>query len=344
VLYTLLCGRTPFQGNDVVDLLHKHRYARFDPPRKMVTELPSEFDEVICQLLEKEPEKRPPDAGVLMRRLDTLRRKLELRGYPMLHVPVADQTHPGDTLYAEDVGPAREEGPATLMSRLLRRELESQNRGGSVWQFLNRPVVLVILFVLCAGTLVWTLWPADPETQFQQGRALLESDNPDDWAAGWEKLRKVRSKLENGPHAADVQRYEQKIEDYRAARTAARQSDHLSEAQWFYEEGLRRRQQGRTDAAKETWRNLIRAFHDVPAERWWVRQAEKELAREDTAADGQRWDSVHTALNEARRLREEGQKQAADAICAALEELYRDDPSAGDILDEVRRERGKQGP
>jgi hypothetical protein len=343
VLYTLLCGHTPFHGDNLVDLLHKHRYARFDPPHKVVPGLPYEINDVVCELLEKDPDRRPPDAGVLLRRLEALRRKLERRGERTVDAVVAAATQPGDTLASphDDPPGERGEGPATLMSRLLRRELEAQNRGGPVRQFFNRPVVLVVLFVLCAGTLVWTFWPDDPEKRYEEGRALLESDNPDDWAAGWEKLEKVRAKLADGPHAADVERYRQKYEDYRAARAAARRGDHLSEAQWFYQEGLRRRQQGRPAEARQTWRDLVRCFRDDPAERWWVRLAEQELAREGEAADAHRWDSVRGALARARRLRDEGRADEADATWEALEQLYRDDPSAKDVLDEVRRERGK---
>jgi len=341
VLYTLLCGRTPFSGENVIDLLHKHRYGQFDPPGKVVRDLPVEIDEIVCQLLEKDPEKRPPDAGILQRRLEVLRRKLERRGERTLDYVASDPTRSGVTLAPVEDGSGEErgEGPPTLMSRLLRRELEAQNRGGAVRQFLNRPTMLLLLFVLCAAAIAWTFWPDDPEKQYEEGRILMESENPEDWAPGWEKLQKVKDKLAAGAHAADLERYERKYEDYRAARQAARHSDHLSEAQWFYEEGLRRRQQGRPEAARETWRDLVRAFRGDPAERWWVRLAEKELAREDQAADGHRWDAVRQALARAQRLRGQGQNREADEICAALEELYRDDPSAKEILDQVRRER-----
>src|SRR5271167_4696458 len=50
VLYTLVIGLPPFQGETFVDLLHKHRYAQFDPPAKVLPDLPYEIDEVICQL------------------------------------------------------------------------------------------------------------------------------------------------------------------------------------------------------------------------------------------------------------------------------------------------------
>jgi serine/threonine-protein kinase len=339
VLYTLLCGRTPFRGESVIDLLHKHRYGQFDPPGQVVRDLPIEMNEVVCQLLEKEPEKRPPDAFNLQRRLAVLRRKLERRGERTLDQVASEATESGDSPEDEGSGEGRGEGAATLMSRLLRRELEAQIRGGAVRQFLNRPLVLVILFLLCVAALAWTFWPDDPEKQFAEGQALMESENPEDWATGWEKLQKVRGKLAGGAHAADLERYERKYEDYREARQAARQSNHLGEAQWFYEEGLRLRQQGRPEAARAMWRNLVSAFRDAPAERWWVRLAEKELAREDPAADDHRWDAARQALARARRLREQGQRQEADEIYAALEELYRDDPSAREILDEVRREK-----
>jgi serine/threonine-protein kinase len=343
VLYTLLCGRNPFLGESILDLLHKHRYAQFDPPRQVVPDLPYEIDEVICELLAKEPQDRPPDAGILQRRLEKLRPKLERRGDRTLDAVVSSPTRLGETLPLAEEGPPKErgEGPATLMSRLMRKEIEEQNRGGPVRQFLNRPAVLVVLFILCAGTLVWTFWPEDLEKQYQAGRALLESDEPDDWLAGWEKLQKVQARQPDGPHAADIARYQQKVEDYQEARRAALRGERLSEGQWFYEQGLRRRQQGDRDGARATWGLLVRSFRDVPAEQRWVRLAEKELARGSDPSDAHRWDSVEKALARARRLREEGRPQEADEVCAALEELYRDDPSARDILERVRRERGR---
>jgi serine/threonine-protein kinase len=338
VLYTLLCGRNPFRGENVLDLLHKHRYGLFDPPRAVVADLPPEIDELVRQLMEKDPEKRPPDAGVLQRRLSILRQKLENRREQTVEAVVSEPTMPGDTL--DDVsGPGRGEGPATLMSRLMRRELEAQNRGGPVRQFFNRPPVLVTLFVVCVATLTWTFWPADAERRYLEARPLLESDDPEDWTAGWERIKGVREKLRNGPHAAEVDGYEQKLADYQEAREAARRADHLGEAQWFYEEGLRLRQQGRPDKARQTWQRLVGAFRGVPTERAWVRLAEKELAKGDAAADAHRWDAARQALARARRLREEGKDREADEIRAALEELYRDDPSAKDFLDEVRRDR-----
>ena len=64
VLYALLIGHPPFEG-EVLDLLHKHRFGQFDAPIRLVPDLTPDFNAVICELMAKEPDKRPADAGVL---------------------------------------------------------------------------------------------------------------------------------------------------------------------------------------------------------------------------------------------------------------------------------------
>src|SRR5262249_22177513 len=96
VLYTLLTGRTPLEGTSFVDLLHKHRYAQFDPPQRIVPEIPYEINDLVCQLLEKDPAKRPPDCLVLGRQLEAIKKKLGRKGSLtkagfQTNVTVADQ-------------------------------------------------------------------------------------------------------------------------------------------------------------------------------------------------------------------------------------------------------------
>ena len=117
VLYMLLTGRAPFEGHSFLDLLHKHRYGQFDRPQRIVPDLPYEMDEIVCEILEKEPDKRPADCLVLARKIDSIRRKLDRK---------KNLTRLGDdeVTVAEnrvDRLPARNRpGPATLMSRLVR--------------------------------------------------------------------------------------------------------------------------------------------------------------------------------------------------------------------------------
>jgi serine/threonine-protein kinase len=342
VLYTLLTGRTPFQGESVVDLLHKHRFAQFERPRRLVPEIPHDLEEVVCRLLEKDPARRPADAGVLHRELDSVRRKLERK---------ARQTSAAlpETVALAPEAPERGPGPATLMSRLMRQELENEKRGGPVRRFLNRPLVLVALLLLTLGLIVWGLWPVSAETLFQRGAALMRSDNPDDWDRAAYYLDRLQEKYPDNPHRDEVEQFRKKIADHHAlekAETRAARAGPVSEAQWFYEEGLRLRQRGDADGAERVWKGLVQAFRDVPSEEPWVRLAEVQLKKPDERIlpEEKRWEPVRVALQRARQLRDDGKPDEAEAIWQAVEELYRKDPSAAGILEEVRHDQGKREP
>jgi serine/threonine-protein kinase len=322
VLYTLLTGRTPFEG-EVVDLLHKHRFAQFDKPSRLVPDLPAEFEAVIGELLEKDPGRRPPDGGVLHRRLDGLRRRLEYR---------ATQAEAART---EVYGSAPPEGPATLMSRLMRAELEKQKYGGPLQRFFNRPAVILLLFLLTVGLIVWAFWPASPESLFERGAALMASPDPDDWYTAWDRyLEPLKNKYPEY-RTEEVARFRLRYESRNSdAALRARHAGPMTEAQWFYQEGLRKLQQGDEAGARRTWQALAGAFRDVPSERPWVDLADKELAKGKEAAGEapRKWQPVRDAVGRARELRAGGKDKEADAILNGLKELYRGDPTAAAIL------------
>ena len=212
VLYALATGDPPFEG-ETIDLLHKHRFGQFDRPRRVVPDMHPDFDEIICDLLAKEPADRPADGGVLFRRLDSLRRKLARQAASPPTVPAeAASGFPAGT------------GPATMVSRFVRAELEAQNRGGPIKRFMENPVVVVILFVLCLSTLVWTFWPASAESLFRQGARLMESSDPDDWEKAWTRyLEPLEAKFPGHAHREEVDAFKARLEE--AARPGRRPAD-----------------------------------------------------------------------------------------------------------------------
>ncbi len=173
VLYTLLVGRPPFQGRSTLDLMHKHRFSQFDPPQRFVPDLPADFNKIICDLLEKDPAKRPANGLILLRQLESLRDRVRRREQ---HTVVSGQVPPEaaeEEVSAPTVAVARDKaGPATLMSQLIREELAGDRRVGPVARLVNRPLVLVSLLALCLGVIVWAVFfkpgggtPEDAPTQ-----------------------------------------------------------------------------------------------------------------------------------------------------------------------------------
>jgi serine/threonine-protein kinase len=318
VLYALVTGSTPFTG-EPLDLLHKHRYAQFDRPGRIVSELPHGFDEIICQLLEKDPDKRIPDAGVLFRRLDSLRRKLIRQA----------QHSSGEAtgLPAQRDTPGGDIGPATLASQVVRQHLEDQKRGGPVSQVFNHPIILASLFGLCLGILVWTFWPMSEATLYARGEALMQSDDPDDWERAWEQyFAPLQERFPDHAHKEEVAAFKERVDAHRAERGAALQAKlarPLPEARWFFEQGRRQREANDEAAARKTWQALIDAYAHVPAAKPWVQLARKEMEGHRDDNEGH-LAAVRAALKEADKLgRDEAKK-----VRAALRKLYADDRPA----------------
>lgn len=72
VLYALLAGNAPFGGKSVPEVLYAVRYNSVPDLRERAGEVPQELAELIHQLLEKDPQRRPPTALVVGNRLKSL--------------------------------------------------------------------------------------------------------------------------------------------------------------------------------------------------------------------------------------------------------------------------------
>ncbi|MFQ3650811.1 MAG: serine/threonine-protein kinase [Gemmataceae bacterium] len=330
VLYTLIVGHTPFQG-EPVDLLHKHRYAQFDRPGRIIADLPPDLDEIICQLMAKDPSERIPDAGVLFRRLDSLRRKLIRIAERRTDVPVGD-TPAGATAPSDRVG------PATLASQFVRQELEEQRQGGPLAQVFHHPAVLLTLFVLCLGALIWTFTPSSPSSLFERGAALMRSPEPDDWELAWERyLGPLEERFPDHPYHEALADFRKKLEDSREERKAerlARQIGSISDPQWFFERGLRQRRAGDEAGARRTWQALIAAYEGQPAARPWLRRAQEMLAVEQPPPWPDRLAGLRQALRLARAKHQAGDAASATAIRDALRLLYAEDTEAQKLIEE----------
>jgi len=347
VLYTLLTGRTPFEGHTAADLLHKHLYGQFDRPRTVVAEIPPDLDEIVCQLLEKDPARRPPDSLVLYRQLDRVRRKIQRKSERTVVLRNTQATVADD---AEQSLGADNPGPATLMSQLMRQELERQKAGHPFSQWVNRPWVLLPLFVLCVAVIVWRLWPEAPPPAdwfMEQARPLMASAEPADWdKARREFLARLQQAYPEHPYQAEVAAFEQKLEDLarqRRALAAVQEAGLVTAAERFYQRGLRLCQQGDPEAARQIWDNVVRSFRDVAAERRWVNLSEEALRGLEKQSSSRKPldDSVQKALQQARNWRDQGQREKAEAIWQGLMALYREDASGEELRRQIARDRGR---
>ena len=338
VLYRMLTGWVPFQGNSTAELLHKHVYGRFDPPSKRVVEIPPELDELVCKLLEKDPDKRPADALVLQRELEFIHKKCQRRGQPT-------QAFAGDehTTVENGVtpGPIAPPGPATLMSRMMREELERQRRGGALSQFFNRPKILASMFLVVVGLIVWAFWPhkpaGDPEEMFNQGQALLQSDDPAKWEEGWNNyLALLVRDFPNHPRSEEAEQLHRQVDARKSLRKALarKKPESVSEAQRFYQKGLLQFEAGDFEAARATWQNVTSAFAGVASENTWTvlaREGVKALTP-DAATTEARLQALQKTLHEIVSADQTDQHPSARNNLKALANLYHENPAALELI------------
>ena len=76
LFYELLTGRLPFQADTTLDMFLAHTEGKFERPSRLVLDIPIWLDTLVCQLLEKDPAKRPYDAAMVAQSLNRVLEKV----------------------------------------------------------------------------------------------------------------------------------------------------------------------------------------------------------------------------------------------------------------------------
>lgn len=189
VLYVMLTGRPPFTGRTSLDIIHKHLTGRFDKPSLYAPDMPRPLEDIVCQLLSKDPEDRYGDAHIVSLRLKEVVKRVELANRdetiarpmesgalmaPTAAAPVRNTHNDGEEETFVD-SPASEQtatgqagsqqstprraggpGPATIMRDAMQAELARQQEKSPVGAFFDNTWVLVgSLVLLIAGGVLW---------------------------------------------------------------------------------------------------------------------------------------------------------------------------------------------
>ncbi len=72
VMYALLAGRPPFKAKNLPEMLQLQRYAEPEPVRRYAPDTPEQLEQIVMQLLSKEPADRFPNTLVLSKLLEAM--------------------------------------------------------------------------------------------------------------------------------------------------------------------------------------------------------------------------------------------------------------------------------
>jgi len=110
LLYEMLAGKLPFDGDDLVVLITKHVT---EPPPPLPASVPAPVRDLVTTLLGKKPEERVQSAALLVERIDALFTELDLERAPSLPSAGTPRAPAASGVRGESArGSANERGPS----------------------------------------------------------------------------------------------------------------------------------------------------------------------------------------------------------------------------------------
>ncbi len=343
LMYVMLTGRPPFIGESTVEVMQKHKYSRFDPPRLIAIDMPHWLDEIVCQLLEKEPEKRFADAYVLSRRLREVVGKVNLSTSEEVTAEQSPLEAPTE-LAGGDEGPIG----GTLMRDLVRDEVRRSQETTKFGQILDNTWVLVgLLLLIIGGGWVWfQSRNLSPQDHFDLGAALMKHDEGVDWLTArdehFQPLLDADPKhwsKKIAPHMERIHIYELKTSLAPRKRIRSKKAKKSSESERFLKLALHYREVGDMAQAESTLVALETLLEDRPQDKALLELTGQLLddLRKEIGKPADRYRFLKDSLARAKKLSVEGTPHDARQLIKSIILLYKADPGAARQIEEARQ-------
>lgn len=229
VMYAMLTGRPPFTGKNASEILHKQQFSQIEKPRHYRPEIPRLFEDLVCQLLEKKPERRIPDALVLSRKLEQVRSRVEFAA--------REENDEASSVAASAIGSPTESagssaddqaihrpGSATLVRDILRQEVASQFDKSPVARIFDNTFVLIalLLLVIAAGFYLLQNATPTPMKNFEAASSIMAADATPAWLRARDLLLDVQKTKALPEHVDDIEHMLHRANQYEFCRSLER--------------------------------------------------------------------------------------------------------------------------
>jgi serine/threonine-protein kinase len=297
VMYVMLTGRPPFSGKTTLDVIHKHKYSQFDKPRTIVPDIPYWLDDIVCQLMEKDPDKRPADAFVVNRRLQEVIRKVEIAsGDATLGDGTREDASTFNAAAQSERGRSAGGGHGTLMRDLFRAEVEAAQAPGRLRRVFENTWVLVGLLAVALVVIVYGVtsarmrnaeqaeessgelgaWRHEPRSEVERVITLARHQHDDGDVAGAERTLSAFATLLplESPERGRVEKLVAELRErgVKHPRNLSFLTDALDRAEKLAADG-------KAQEAREIWNGVIALYGDDPTAAAEVARARRDLAQ-----------------------------------------------------------------
>ncbi|GEM_PF-1722365 len=171
ILFELLIARTPFDSENMVEVMARKSSEKAPRVSCYRPEIPERLDRLIADCLEIDPEKRPADAGVFLARIDEVLRSLPRDSSPTVEVPAPVSSRP-DAETREQFSATE---PAFLPSDTA-NAAERKNRAWTDWRYGAVAVAAIAAIAAIAVALV--VFSPGGIVELEKSRSMAAEDVP----------------------------------------------------------------------------------------------------------------------------------------------------------------------
>ncbi|MFN8856775.1 MAG: serine/threonine-protein kinase [Planctomycetaceae bacterium] len=331
VLFELLTGKPPFEGGSAPEIMYAHIEKKPSRPSSVALDCPLFLDNLVLQLLEKDPEKRPRDASAVIVALREIEQKVAEQAGVSKHVATGGPT----ALHLT--------GDTRTVRGLLKPKKKRRSTDAGKPFHERTPFLLGTLALVLAG-LTWALWPLSEQQLFERARVMLESDDPLQWdRAQREFLLPLRQRFPQSSHLAEVQNWEDRIEMHKAEEKLkfklklGREFD--SEGERLYARARQYEQFGDQVSALERYQALVTLLQADEKGRVFVNLARRQIAaiQSSGTAHADRLEIVRTALERAENQQRDGNTLAARELWQSIVRLYGDNQELAPLVEQAQQ-------
>jgi serine/threonine-protein kinase len=340
VLYELVTGYKPFLAENAMEMFMLHVQGTPERPSRRVLDLPIWLDNLICQLMEKSPDKRPRDAATVGTALKGIQEKVEAQqsaGVETARSRVVDRVAGQPRPDAED----RTAALSLLGVKVRGKRKKKKPFYEKVW-FRAAGLLAMLAGIIVLLFLVFR--PPSPERLYQRAERLMASGDSE-----------AREKAMEGPIKEYLQRYESLADertaqikkwadDYEVELCEQKLQTHLQRAkkgrQLFTEDALEKQafaaaeteEKGDLGKAEDQWKEVEQAG----SHRWQL-TAQRHLQRLKNIAETKaRLEELYATIARLGRLSTPSDPREAQALLAVRYEHVGDLPRAIIGFDELK--------
>ncbi len=328
VLFEMLTGETPFASENQGEMLMMH--LKEDPPRvtSLAPNVPIWLEELIFDLLEKEPEKRPFDALAVQVKLDEILTKVEEQK------SIAEATLRGEVTRAASTTQGD-------LKNLLKKKKKKKKDKSPFWEKAWFLSLCFLVFATAVGAFTYTRMYPSENALLSRVEKITTGTDPGEWGGARADLEQMLTRFPSGPHAGKARDYLDQIEMNLAERQARKRlergADPESEGERLFLDADRIEKFGDRQLALEKYESMVQLLKDEKY-RPYVMLAKRQIAKiQAEGTEGlDRVQIVNRALADAEELMMRD-KIKARQVWQSIEKLYAGHSELGPQVEHARK-------